>query len=95
MRCKGSRLVRTAFFDAPFLVATLNVIKNYALAGDAAHGAVFVHYTVRPHSAFHQPVAHLRSAASPLENHNSTTLSLLSLNTLFCRGISQVHKAHT
>jgi hypothetical protein len=64
---QGSRLVRTAFFDAPFLVATLTVIKNYALAGDAAHGAIFVHYTVRPHSAFHQPVAHLRSAASPFK----------------------------
>lgn len=43
----GRKLTRTAFFDAPFLIATLNVVKNYALAGDAAHGGIFVHYTVR------------------------------------------------
>jgi hypothetical protein len=42
--------VRTAFFDAPFLVATLNVVKNYAVTGDAAHGAIFVHYTVGGHA---------------------------------------------
>ena len=48
---QGSRLVRTAFFDAPFLVTTLNVAKNYALAGDAAHGAIFVHYTVGAYDA--------------------------------------------
>lgn len=44
---EGPRLTRSAFFDAPFLVATLNVVKHYALAGDAAHGAIFVHYAVR------------------------------------------------
>lgn len=44
---QGLRLSRNAFFDAPFLVTTLNVVKNYALAGDAAYGAIFVHYTVR------------------------------------------------
>ena len=49
---QGAWLVRTAFFDAPFLVATLNVVKNYAVAGDAAHGAIFVHYTVGAHDAF-------------------------------------------
>ncbi len=44
---EGPRLTRSAFFDAPFLVTTLNVVKHYALAGDAAHGAIFVHYAVR------------------------------------------------
>lgn len=51
---QGSQLIRNAFFDAPFLVATLNVVKNYALAGDAAHGAIFVQYTVSA-SFKHQP----------------------------------------
>jgi hypothetical protein len=64
---QGSRLVRTAFFDAPFLVATLNVIKNYALAGDAAHGAIFVHYTVScppPGAHLLQELARLAAASS-------------------------------
>lgn len=40
----GSSLQRTAFFDAPILIASLNVVKSFILFGDVHKGIYFVQY---------------------------------------------------
>ena len=43
---EGNRAARAAFFDAPFLIASLVVVRKFLLAGDAAHGPIFLQYRV-------------------------------------------------
>ena len=38
----GTSLQRTAFFDAPILIASLNVVKSFILFGDVHKGIYFV-----------------------------------------------------
>ena len=40
----GSTLMRTAFFDAPILISSLNVVKTFILFGDVHKGIYFVQY---------------------------------------------------
>ncbi|KAL3135403.1 hypothetical protein ABBQ32_007586 [Trebouxia sp. C0010 RCD-2024] len=40
----GSNLMRTAFFDAPILISSLNVVKTFILFGDVHKGIYFVQY---------------------------------------------------
>jgi cleavage and polyadenylation specificity factor subunit 1 len=40
----GSNLLRTAFFDAPILISSLNVVKTYIIFGDVHKGIYFVNY---------------------------------------------------
>ena len=40
----GSTLQRTAFFDAPILISSLNVVKTFILFGDVHKGIYFVQY---------------------------------------------------
>lgn len=40
----GSNLLRTAFFDAPILISSLNVVKTFILFGDVHKGIYFVQY---------------------------------------------------
>uniref|UniRef100_A0A061SGK8 Cleavage and polyadenylation specificity factor subunit 1 n=2 Tax=Tetraselmis sp. GSL018 TaxID=582737 RepID=A0A061SGK8_9CHLO len=43
----GERLTEAAFFDAPLLITSLTVIKNFVLIGDIHKGATFVRYVER------------------------------------------------
>lgn len=43
----GKQLVRSAFFDAPMCLTSLNLLKNYILVGDVHKGLTFVMYKVR------------------------------------------------
>lgn len=43
----GKQLVRSAFFDAPLCLTSLNLLKNYILVGDVHKGLTFVMYKVR------------------------------------------------
>ncbi|DBA84714.1 TPA: hypothetical protein ACH3X1_005967 [Trebouxia sp. C0004] len=40
----GSNLLRIAFFDAPILISSLNVVKTYIIFGDVHKGIYFVNY---------------------------------------------------
>ena len=40
----GSSLNRTAFFDAPMLISSLNVVKTFILFGDVHKSIYFVQY---------------------------------------------------
>lgn len=40
----GSNLLRTAFFDAPMLITSLNVVKTFILFGDVHKSIYFVQY---------------------------------------------------
>ena len=40
----GSSLLRTAFFDAPMLISSLNVVKTFILFGDVHKSIYFVQY---------------------------------------------------
>ena len=42
----GPSLVKTAFYDAPLLITSLNVVKDYILLGDVHKGLSFVRYVV-------------------------------------------------
>ena len=43
----GSNLMQTAFFDAPILISSLNVVKTFILFGDVHKGIYFVQYRDR------------------------------------------------
>lgn len=42
----GEGLTRTAFFDGPLYITSLNVVKSFVLFGDVHKGIHFVWYTV-------------------------------------------------
>lgn len=43
----GARLTRCAFFNAPFFITSLKVVKSFILLGDVHNGIIFVRYHVR------------------------------------------------
>eukprot|EP00798_Chlamydomonas_sp_ICE-L_P015928 gene15928-22062_t len=40
----GSSLNKHAFYDAPMMITSLNIIKDYILVGDVHHGVYFIRY---------------------------------------------------
>ena len=43
----GRALAKAAFFDAPVLLTSLNVVKDFVLAGDAQKSVFFLRYQAR------------------------------------------------
>jgi hypothetical protein len=41
---QGSSLIKAAFFDAPLLVASVSVVRDFVAMGDARRGLSFLRY---------------------------------------------------